>query len=88
MSTFRVFQQRFGWAVRHGEGMSIPFRTRAEAVREANALCEALRLHGQATEVCLDEPPDPPDVTEITEAGRSLRHPTSDEAGFFQSVRL
>jgi len=54
MHTFKVVKEPFGWAVRVGEGMSTPFRSRELAVQEANCLCEALRRHGETAEVMVE----------------------------------
>jgi hypothetical protein len=55
MQTFRVAKERYGWAVRVGNGVTAPFWTRAMALREANCLCEELRRHGVAAEVVVDD---------------------------------
>jgi len=58
MHTFKVVKEAHGWAVRLGHGMCTPFWSQAQAVREANRLCGALRLHGASAEVVVDEDPD------------------------------
>ena len=55
MFTFNVVREPHGWAVRMGERMTMPFRSRDVAVREANRLADALRGHGESTEVIVDE---------------------------------
>lgn len=55
MHTFKVVKEPCGWAVRLGHGMSSPFRSRAVAIQEANCLCDALRSHGEAAEVVIEE---------------------------------
>jgi hypothetical protein len=57
MHTFKVVKEPHGWAVRLGDGMCTPFWSRTQAIREANRLCEALRLHGVSAEVVVDEEP-------------------------------
>lgn len=54
MFTFNVVREQHGWAVRMGERMTMPFRSRDVAVREANRLADALRGHGESTEVIVD----------------------------------
>jgi hypothetical protein len=58
MHTFKVVKEPHGWAVRLGHGMCTPFWSQAQAVREANRLCGALRLHGASAEVVVDQEPD------------------------------
>lgn len=62
MISFRVVREPYGWAVRMGQGMMTPFRSRVLAVRHANGFAETLRRHGEAAEVILEEawPPPPP----------------------------
>ena len=55
MHTFKVVKEQHGWAVRLGHGMSTPFWSRVVAIQEANCLCEALRSHGEAAEVVIEE---------------------------------
>jgi len=55
MHTFKVVKEPCGWAVRLGHGMSSPFWSRAVAIQEANCLCDALRSHGEAAEVVIEE---------------------------------
>ena len=62
MITFDVVKEEHGWAVRMGERMTTPFRSRRLAIQEANCLAEAIRRHGESTQVIvegvrLDEPP-------------------------------
>ncbi|WP_293681719.1 hypothetical protein [uncultured Phenylobacterium sp.] len=57
MITFNVVKERHGWAIRLGERMTTPFRSRDLAVREANRLANAIRCHGEHTEVNV-EPAD------------------------------
>jgi hypothetical protein len=56
MHSFKVVRDRFGWAVRLGP-MTTPFWSLAAAVREANALCAGLRMHGVAAEVVIEDEP-------------------------------
>ncbi|HXQ12281.1 MAG TPA: hypothetical protein VN805_14895 [Caulobacteraceae bacterium] len=60
MHTFKVVKEHHGWAVRLGDGMCTPFWSRAQAIREANRLCEALRMHGVSSEVVVEVDPDEP----------------------------
>ena len=55
MHTFKVVKEPCGWAVRLGYGMSTPFWSRAAAIQEANRLCDALRSHGEAAEVVIEQ---------------------------------
>ena len=56
MIVFSVVKEPFGWAISTGGCMTTPFRTRDCAVREAHCLANAIRSHGQDTEVViLDE---------------------------------
>lgn len=70
MHTFKVVKERFGWAVHLGDGMSTPFWSLALAIREANLLCEALRRHGVAAEVTMDE--EVIETTRSSDPGGSL----------------
>jgi hypothetical protein len=54
MFTFNVVREPHGWAVRMGEPMTMPFRSREVAVQAANRLAGALRGHGESTEVIVD----------------------------------
>lgn len=62
MITFNVVRERHGWAVRMGERMTTPFRSREVAIQEANCLAEAIRCHGECTEVIVEgaNPSEPP----------------------------
>ena len=51
MVTFNVVKEPCGWAIRMGEGTTTPFWSRDLAIREANALAEAIRRHGECAEV-------------------------------------
>lgn len=57
MHTLRVIKEPGGWTLWLGPGFASPFRTRAQAVRAAECLCEQLRGHGEAMEVCVEEEP-------------------------------
>jgi len=61
MITFNVVKERHGWAIRMGERMTAPFRSRTLAIREANRLADAIRRHGECTEVIVEgaEPNEP-----------------------------
>lgn len=54
MITFKVVKERHGWAVRSVASMMTPFWSRDLAIREANCLAEAIRRHGQLTEVVIE----------------------------------
>ena len=54
MITFNVVKEKHGWAIRLGEGMTTPFRSRDLAVREAKCLADAIGCHGQRTEVVVE----------------------------------
>jgi len=61
MITFNVVKEQHGWAIRMGERMTMPFWSRETAVREANCLADAIRCHGQCTQVMVEgaEPNEP-----------------------------
>lgn len=61
MITFNVVKEQHGWAIRMGERMVMPFRSRDLAVREATCLADAIRCHGECTEVIVEsaEPNEP-----------------------------
>jgi hypothetical protein len=52
--TFNVVKEPHGWAIRMGERMTTPFRSKDLAVREANCLAQAIRRHGERTEVVIE----------------------------------
>jgi len=54
MITFYVVKEQHGWAIRMGERMTMPFWSRDTAVREANCLADAIRCHGECTEVMVE----------------------------------
>lgn len=54
MITFNVVKEQHGWAVRSGACMMTPFWSRDLAIREANCLADAIRRHGQHTEVIVE----------------------------------
>jgi hypothetical protein len=55
MITFRVAREAHGWAVRMGERMTTPFRSRDRAIREAICLARDIRCHGECVEVIVEE---------------------------------
>jgi len=55
--SFRVVQEPYGWAVRMGDGMMTPFRSKLLAVRHANGFADALRRCGEPVEVVVEERP-------------------------------
>jgi hypothetical protein len=55
MITFNVVKEQHGWAVRMGNCMMTPFRSRNLAIREANCLADAIRGHGVHTEVIIED---------------------------------
>lgn len=52
---FEVVREPYGWAVRMGQGMMTPFRSRVTALRHANGVAEALRRRGEPAEVILEQ---------------------------------
>jgi len=54
MITFDVVKEEHGWAVRMGKRMTTPFRSREQAIREANCLAGAIRCHGECAEVVVE----------------------------------
>jgi hypothetical protein len=63
MITFNVVKEQDGWAIQVGRRMTTPFRSRDLAVREANCLADAIRSHGECTEVIVAaaDPNEPPE---------------------------
>lgn len=55
--SFRVVKEPYGWAVRMGDGMMTPFRSKVLAVRHANGFAAALRRCGEPVEVVVEERP-------------------------------
>lgn len=53
--SFRVVKEPYGWAVRMGEGMMTPFRSRILAIRHANSFADALRRRGEPVDVVIEE---------------------------------
>jgi hypothetical protein len=54
MITFNVVKEQHGWAVRMGQRMTTPFRSKSLAVWEANRLAEGIRRHGELIEVIVE----------------------------------
>jgi hypothetical protein len=54
MITFNVVEEQHGWAVRMGQRMTTPFRSKSLAVWEANRLAEGIRRHGELIEVIVE----------------------------------
>ncbi len=59
MITFNVVEEQHGWAVRMGQRMTTPFRSKSLAVSEANRLADGIRRHGQTIEVIVEGPDAP-----------------------------
>jgi hypothetical protein len=59
MITFSVVKEPHGWAIRMGDRMTTPYWSRDFAVREANCLADAIRRHGEPTEVIVQASPGP-----------------------------
>ena len=55
MITFNVVKEQHGWAVRMGDCMMTPFRSKDLAIQEANCLADAIREHGVRTEVIVED---------------------------------
>lgn len=72
MITFEVVKEEHGWAVRMGERMSTPFWAKDAAIREANRLAEAIRDHGECTEVLI-EGANPGEEPKTVEGASSAR---------------
>ena len=72
MITFNVVKEQNGWAVRMGERMTTPFRSRDLAIQEANCLAEAIRCHGECAEVIVEgaEPNDSPKIAKNLSTAR------------------
>jgi len=62
MITFNVVKDKHGWAIRMGDAMSTPFRTRELAIQEAGCLADSIRRHGEWAEVVIEgaDPNEPP----------------------------
>jgi hypothetical protein len=54
MITFSVIEEQHGWSIRMGEWSMTPFWSRDLAIREANCLAEAIRCHGECTQVIIE----------------------------------
>ena len=54
MICFRVVKEPYGWAVRMGEGMMTPFRSRRHAIEHANGFAEALQQRGERAQVVIE----------------------------------
>jgi hypothetical protein len=54
MVTFNVVRQEHGWAVQMGSSMTMPFRLRDMATREANSLADGIRRHGEIADVVVE----------------------------------
>jgi hypothetical protein len=72
MITFNVIKEQHGWAIRMGRHMTTPFRARDLAIREANRLADAIRCHGEPTEVIV-EGADPNEPTKRIKGVNSSR---------------
>jgi len=55
MITFRVVKSEAGWAIRSHSPMSTVYLSLQAAIEHANELADALRRHGQAATVLIDE---------------------------------
>jgi hypothetical protein len=60
MICFRVVKEPYGWAVRMGEGMMTPFRSRRRAIEHANGFAEALQQRGERAQVVIEGWPSEP----------------------------
>lgn len=54
MLIIRVVQDHHGWSIRSGEGVKAPFRSKKMAALKADMLAGALRRHGVATRVIVE----------------------------------
>jgi hypothetical protein len=81
MHTFMVRPDRYGWTVRLGSGVTTHFRSRDQAVAEADRLCGALRRHGEVARVVIDH-------GEVGEAPRRPERPIeAPESAFWVGPR-
>ena len=55
MLTFNVVKEPYGWAIRMGERMSTPYRSRLSAIRDAQGMAEAIRRQGGCIEVVVED---------------------------------
>ncbi len=55
MLIFNVVKEPYGWAIRMGERMSTPYRSRLSAIRDAQVLAEAIRRQGGRIEVVVED---------------------------------
>lgn len=69
MITFNVTKEQHGWAIRTSSGMTTPFRTRDAAMREAECLAKAIRVHGEHVEVVVEHI----GLNEVRDQRRGLR---------------
>ena len=72
MITFNVVKERYGWAVRIGESMSMPFWSRDMAIRQANCLAADILRHGNSAEVIVQDADPTRPGNEITGAQSSM----------------
>jgi hypothetical protein len=72
MITFSVVKEQHGWAIRIGERMTTPFWSRDVAVREASCLADAIRCHGECSEVIV-EGADPSELPTRIKGSGSVR---------------
>ena len=54
---FRVVKEPYGWAVRLGDEMMTPFRSRRQAIDHANRFVQALRRQGEHAELRVEDGP-------------------------------
>jgi hypothetical protein len=71
MITFNVVREQHGWAIRMGERMSMHFRSKDMAVREASCLAAAILRHGGSAEVIMEEADPAQPLNEIKGAHSS-----------------
>ena len=55
MLTFNVVREPYGWAIRMGDRMSTPYRSRLSAIRDAHGLAGAIRRQGGCTQVVVED---------------------------------
>ncbi len=68
MLTFNVVKEPYGWAIRMGDRMSTPYRSRLSAIRDAHGLADAIRRQGGSIEVVVEADDRSANVVSVREA--------------------
>jgi hypothetical protein len=81
MITFNVVKEPHGWAIRMDHRMTTPFRSRDMAVAAANSLADAIRHHGECTEVIVEGVDASTPSGQIQDPNRSRPHAPARRTG-------